>query len=212
MEKMTVTRGLAELKLLDSRINKGVANSGYFIDVVQKKTESGNKALKSGMSVIDFEKRALSSYQSILDLIDRRNKIKNAILQSNANTKVKIGEREYTVIEAIDQKNAIEYKQSLLSTMRNQFAMVLREVETAKSKVEQQVETMLSQNLGANKKTNENDYDMIAKPFIEANELKLVDPLKLQNKIDQFDKAIDEFKTEVDFVLSESNSRTEIEF
>jgi hypothetical protein len=212
MEKMTVTRALAELKLLDSRITKGIAYSGSFVDVSQKKTENGNKAIKSGMSKDEFEKRAVSNYTSINDLINRRNKIKSAILKSNANTKVVIGGKEYTVVEAIDQKSAIQYKKDLLSTMKNQLANILQEIDKSKTKVESQVETMLAQSLGSNKKVSDSDYDTIAKPFIEANELKLIDPLKLQDKIDMLDKEIDEFETEVDFVLSESNSRTEIEF
>jgi hypothetical protein len=212
MEKMTVTRALAELKLLDSRINKEITYSSAFVDVSQKKTEDGNKALKSGMNKQEFEKRAESNYKSINDLIKRRNEIKSAILKSNAETKVKIGKNDYTVVEAIDQKGAINYKKSLLNSMKSQLSIMLSEIERAKGKVESQVETMLTQNLGGNEKTNENDYDIIAKPFIEANELKLIDPLKLQEKIDVLDKEIDEFESEVDFVLSESNSRTEIEF
>jgi hypothetical protein len=212
MEKMTVTRALAELKLLDARINKSISHSSLFVDVLQKKTEDGNKAIKSGMSKQEFEKRADSNYKSINDLIDRRNKIKSAVLKSNAGTMIKIGNIEYTVVEAIDQKGAINYKKSLLSTMKSQLTSMLQEIEKAKSKVESTVETMLTQSLGGNKKANDSDYDTIAKPFIEANELKLIDPLKLQDKIDVLDKEIDEFETEVDFVLSESNSRTEIEF
>lgn len=210
-EKMTVTRALAELKLLDQRINKSIAGSGFLIDYTQNKTENGTKVLKSQMNVTEYEKRVKGNYQSIIDLIDRRNKIKSAILKSNAVTLVKIGEKEYTVVEAIDQKNAIDYKKTLLSTMKNNLISVLRDIEVTKTKVESQVETMLTQNLGSNKKANESDYDIIAKPLIEASELKLVDPLKLQDKIDSLDKEIDKFLTEVDFVLSESNARTEIE-
>src|SRR5690606_37893967 len=110
---------------------------------------------------------------SINDLINRRNKIKSAILKSNANTKVVIGGKEYTVVEAIDQKSAIQYKKDLLSTMRNQLVNILQEIDKSKTKVESQVETMLAQSLGSNKKVSDSDYDTIAKPFIEANELKL---------------------------------------
>jgi hypothetical protein len=212
MEKMTVTRALAELKLLDARINKAINNQSFFVDVFQKKTESGNKALVSGMNKLEFEAKANSNYQSIIDLIDRRNKIKSARNKSNALTTVTIGKKEYTIVDVIDQKNAIVYKKNLLSTMRNQLNTINQKIEKQRITVESQTEAMLTQNLGVNKKATDKDYETIAQPFIEVSEFKLIDPLKLQDKIDELDKEIDEFESEVDFILSESNSRTEIEF
>ena len=42
-------------------------------------------------------------------------------------------------------------------------------------------------------------------------EVKMIDPLTLEDKIKELEKEIDEFQKNVDFVLSESNSRTYIE-
>ena len=39
----------------------------------------------------------------------------------------------------------------------------------------------------------------------------MIDPLTLEDKIKELEKEIDEFQKNVDFVLSESNSRTYIE-
>ena len=51
----------------------------------------------------------------------------------------------------------------------------------------------------------------ISKPILEANELKLVDPIQTEKKIDEMEENIDNFLNEVDFVLSESNAKNNIE-
>lgn len=207
MEKITITRGLAELKLLDARIKKEIDNTS-FVDVYQNRS---NKALAKNMTKDDFEKQAKSNLESIQDLIKRRNKIKSEILKSNSITKVKISEKEYLVVEAIDKKTNIIYEQKLLSKMREQYTNALNQIQIQKTKLDSDVQNMLTQNLGTDKKANKDDWDSIAKPFIEQNELKILDPLFLDKKISNLDKEIDLFLNEVDFVLSESNSKTEIE-
>lgn len=47
--------------------------------------------------------------------------------------------------------------------------------------------------------------------FMEKNKLVIYDPISIKDKIEKLEKEIDEFLMEVDFVLSESNSRTTIE-
>lgn len=207
-EQMTVTRALAELKLLQSRIDKGV--TGFTgIDVFQKRSEK--RAVKTNMPKDEFEKKALSSWESVNDLIKRRAAIKTALLRSNAETKVKIGGVEFSVIEAIERKNSIEFEKSLLRKMKANHTAIMTSVEQARARLDDQVEKMILQNLGTDKKTDKEDFERIAKPFIEANEYNLIDPLKLGDKIDALDESIDNFETEVDFVLSESNAKTNIE-
>lgn len=207
-EQMTVTRALAELKLLQSRIDKGVA--GFTgIDVFQRRSEG--RAVKMNMPKDEFEKKARSSWESVNDLIMRRVAIKTALLRSNAETKVKIGGVEFSVIEAIERKNAIEFEKSLLRKMKANHTAIITSVEQARARLDDQVEKMILQNLGTDKKTDKEDFERIAKPFIEANEYNLIDPLELGKKIDALDESIDNFEAEVDFVLSESNAKTNID-
>ncbi len=207
-EKMSVTRALAELKLLDKRITKAIEQAA-FIDIYQERNPQ--KALRNNETKTVFEKNAQSSYSSILDLISRRSQIKSAIIKSNAATEVTVNGVRMTVAEAIEKKNSIEYHEFLLGKMREQQTTIHTEIERKRSSLEEQIEEMMNQHLGANKKANSDDYENIARPFFEQNELRAIDPLDLKKKISELEAEIDGFLSEVDFILSESNARTEIE-
>lgn len=206
--KITITRALTELKTLDGRINTEVAQLSV-LDVSQKKF--GDKALRTNTTIQDFNDQAKSRMQKIEDLMKRKDNLKKAILKSNAEKTVEIGGQSMTVAEAIEKKRSIYLKQNLLGTLKKQFVAKNNEVQRNRQQLEHQLENMLSQNLGKDKKTNSGDYDNIAKPFIEANELRLVDPLNVKNQIDSLEEEISTFNADVDIVLSESNSQTTIE-
>ena len=207
-EKITITRALAELKLLDSRILKKSGDL-ILIDVFQNRKDL---ALRSGKIKELFAEDAKSSLQSVEDLIERRKKIKSAILISNANVKVKIGGKEYAVIEAIERKNSITYEQNLLNKMRKQVVDAKNEISKQAPKLDQDVKDMINKSLAGDQPTKEENEanEEMANRFFEANVLRLMDPCEVEKKIDKLDEQIDTFLTEVDFVLSESNSRTEI--
>lgn len=206
-EKVSITRALKELKLLDERIKKEITGT-LFADVYQGRSD---KAIISGITKAEFETRASTRLQSIEDLIKRRNKIKSALLLSNSNTKVTIAGKEFLVVEAIDQKSAIEYERMLIEKMRKDITLVKKKSDENRAVLEGRIDKMLEQTLGTEKKVDESTYKQIADPIMEANELKILDPVKVEKIIDEKDKYIDEFLAEVDFVLSESNSKTEIE-
>jgi hypothetical protein len=207
METMTITRALAELKLLDARITKKTEQA-KFVDITRQRDEG--KALKSNLTINEFNEKAKASHLSIKDLIDRRNKIKIAILLSNAKTMVNIGSKEMTVIEAISRKISIQHEKLLLQKMVNDLTVRKTEVERTQIQLDDQVEQMLNTNLGKDIKADEKAYDIIAKPFLEANSFSLVDPLKIEDEIEFLNNAIEDFSMNVDFVLSESNAKTEI--
>ena len=208
MEKMSVTRALSQLKLLDSRILKEIGNA-EFIGFYQ----SGKNVIQGlNIPVNEFEKLANATKQTISDLIDRRRKIKSAVLLSNSNTSVIIDGEKYFVIEAIERKMSIKYDEALFKKLRLQYTTAMSNLEQNNAKIKENIDRMLEANLQKDKEAKKSDYENITHAFIEANEVKLSDPIKIKTEIDLMDEKIDTFLSEVDFVLSESNSRTEIEF
>ena len=98
-EKMTIHKALCELKTLDSRIQDAIRRSTFCFA-----NKHSNQKIH-GIPIEDVKKECKAAYQSISDLISRRNAIKCAVVLSNATTKVTIGGKEYTVAEAIEMKN-----------------------------------------------------------------------------------------------------------
>lgn len=206
-EKMLVTQGLNELKLLDSRIEKET-QKGNFITVAKTNESKVNPNLTKE----DFKQNAISTYQSIIDLIERRNSIKRAIVESNAKTIVTVAGIEMTVAAAIEMKTTIEYEYGLLTVLRNQYERAKSTMNMQNVNMEAKIDEYIKIMVGKdNTKVKQEDIDAMTKPIREANEYSMVDPLNIEEKIKMLSDKVERFKSEVDSVLQISNCVTWIE-
>lgn len=207
MTMMTVTRALNELKLLDKRITDTV-NGSKFVSCAKR----SSKKVDQLCTKEEFEQNAKSNYQSILDLIKRRNEIKSKIVNSNAKTIIEVAGVEMTVAEAIERKTAIIYEKMLLNHMKVHFNKSVANMNKNNEKVEEQLNVLLVTLVGKDgKNSSAEGVKEISDKYKADNEWELVNPLKLEEKIKTLEESIDGFESEVDFVLSESNSITKIE-
>lgn len=109
-ETITVHKALAELKLLDIRIEKVIAEGVYCVANKHSNDKIG------GVPLDDYIKIMQGGYDRATDLINRRKAIKRAVVLSNAVTKVSVAGNEYTVAEAIEMKNhGVEFEKLLLA-------------------------------------------------------------------------------------------------
>jgi hypothetical protein len=205
MSQMSVTQGLAELKLLDKRINKELTYVAWA--QVSTKTNRVDEAI--------VKKRAKSEYQSYMDLVKRRDTIKRAIVLSNAQTPVTIGTGPKkwtgTVAEAIEHKSSLTYKKNLLEKMKSNIATVDVEYERATQALEKRLDTLLTSELGKDIKTNPETIAALRSSFMETNKVELVDPMDLTKMAKDLEEEIDAFESNVDWVLSEANGKTMIQ-
>ena len=200
-QTMSITQGLAELKLLDRRMEHPIVD----MTLVEVRTT------KNQFDVEKFKQQALSDYQSYTDLIKRRDSIKRAIVNANAVTKVKVGSWEGTVAEAIEQKRSICYQENLLEKMREQLKNTRAQFDEQQQQVDSRLERLLQSELGKDVKTSPDTINALTTSFRANNKVELVDPLDLESKISALLKEIETFKTNVDWVLSEANGRTMID-
>lgn len=204
--QMSVTRALNELSLLDSRISRAISEAQFST----YKKGASKTVLNGRKTVEEFSQETKSKHQSIVDLIERRKKIKELIVMSNAVTKVTVGGVEYTVASAIERKSSIQYDKMLLNKLVSSLANSTAKAEAENQKVENEINTM---NLTYMSKENAVSNAMLKmnEEYREQNQTQIVDPLNLQNLIDKLRTEIEDFENEVDFALSESNSLTKIE-
>ena len=208
MEKMLVTQALNELKLLDDRINKAINDAVLVIAAKRSEKKVNPNLTKEG-----FEIRAKAGYQSVLDLIERRKKIKAAVVTSNAMTKVIVHGEEMTVAEAIERKSTIDYEISLLRQMQSQWGVQNREMNMQNIRMEERIDKYIETFVGKDtSKAKDNELEAMIKPMRESGEYALVDPLSIEKKIADLDDYIKGFKSEVDAILQISNCNTYIEF
>lgn len=203
-ETMTVHKALAELKVLDNRINNAISSGDFVI------TKKNNQDTVKGKTVEQFKAKATEAFQKASDLILRRNAIKNAVVVSNANTMVEIGGKQYTVAEAIEKKNhGMDYYVQLRDVLRQQFAKQRAELEKHNASLQQKAEQFVTGLMGGKDvKTDSEEYISAVDTYIKSNTMTLLDPLNIEKKIEEFDDTINTFLPEVDAALSVSNAVT----
>lgn len=202
--EISITRALSELKLLDKRINTAIQSSEFAGMAV------GKKPVQGYFSDEDFNTRVQANWDSVNALIARRDAIKSAITLSNATQEVVVNGVTMTVAKAIDMKNSIGYKKLLLQKMKNDYTTVLVAVSRKNQDVDNKLEQQLAVLYGRDAKVTDTEREMVTKPYREEHEAKFHDPIKLRDKIEALESEIVGFESEVDFVLSESNTITKI--
>lgn len=204
---MLVTKALNELKLLDERIRKEIMNSSFVATakIVEKK-------VTPNCTKDEFNAKAKATFQSINDLMDRRARIKAAVVASNAVTKLQINGTEMTVAEAIELKTSITYQVQLLNTMTAQLNNARKESVKNNLAMEEKIDRYIETMLGKEAKGKKEDYSEMIDPIRIANEYALVDPLDVESKIEELEHWISGFNSEVDAALQISNCITWIEF
>jgi dGTP triphosphohydrolase len=207
--KYTITRALAELKLLKSKYTKEV----YQLQLVAIKHGSKLRSPYSQYKEEDFADQAKSSYQSVCDLERRIEEIKNEIDYSNFTTKVKVGDREMTIQEVLNYKNnVLGYKEVRLNTLKDLKMKATSDFDRALQENKNKVDKMSADKNAGGSTKNSGDIEQDALDFVEkAYAVSMIDPIKIDEEIKKLDEEITNFTSNIDFVLSESNSTTFIE-
>lgn len=204
--KVTITRALSELKTLKARHEKEVSESKLIGVLHGYKLRSPY----TGYTKESFASQASSMYQSIVDIEKRIIEIKTKIDISNFNTRVIIGGKELSVLEAINLKSLIDFKKRRLLTMKSQLRKARTSYEEAIEENNRKVEKQVQDQTSAGNKDPKIE-EQIRNSVDSINAVSFIDPVKLEEAISVLEKEISDFENEVDFVLSESNSTTYIE-
>lgn len=211
-ETMTIHRALVELKTIDSRIIKKIDCAKFCIAAKAKATKLG------AITVDEFKTSAQASYDSAMDLINRRNAIKAAVSKSNAVTEISVGNKTYTVAEAISLKqHGMEYLKDLLNHLQAQYANETSQITSANLRVESKADDMVKSICGGEAKTKDADPETVSQirsTYIAQNSLELVDGLTkgCTKIIEELETQINSFNNEIDSALSVSNAVTQITF
>ncbi len=210
-QTITLTEGLAKLKLYDKKIKKQLKDLSYNGSVIDYKINN-DKGQKTGKTEAELKADAESRVNKALDLINNRNKLKAIIAQTNATTTLKVGDKEYTIVQAIERKNGLETEKNFVDILENQFADVVNNVTRINSRAQDKANQIVEAQVSAeakNKKTDEIEalYNLI----YEKNKAEIMDPLGLEKLIEKMKEEIEDFEQNIDVALSIVNAKTEIE-
>ena len=202
MTSQSITRSLVELKTLDNRILKTIEQSSF--------TSFKTKSRNTGLTSDDFRKNATANFDSICDLIIRRDKIKNAIVLSNSTTFVEVAGRKMSVSQAIEFKHTIQYKRELVIKLRDQRQIVTIESENHRNRVQTKVDENIRIICGKDAKADAQSIQAITDGITKGDPIEIFDPLGIDKIIADLETEVEDFSANIDFVLSESNAITQI--
>lgn len=208
--KISITRALATLTKVDGKIESRIDK------LVPTTIALGLEAQKvipgSLVSVADFESSARADFQAVNDLILVRDKLKAAIIHSNATTTVKVGSEQMTVAEAIERKRSIQFEELLLSRLRLAYNQAQTALKKTTTDFEGKLEASRTSYFGRDKAPTKEQLEVVEKPVRDSNTPSIVDPIALADQIRKLEEKIEDFKSNVDYALSESNAKTEVDF
>lgn len=208
--KISITRALATLTKVEGKIQSRIDK------LVPTTIALGLEAQKvipgSLVSVADFENSARADFQAVNDLILVRDKLKAAIIHSNATTTVKVGSEQMTVAEAIERKRSIQFEELLLSRLRLAYNQAQTALKKTTTDFEGKLEASRTSYFGRDKAPTKEQLEVVEKPVRDSNTPSIVDPIDLADQIRKLEEKIEDFKSNVDYALSESNAKTEVDF
>jgi hypothetical protein len=202
-KEFTLTRALVELKLYDSKIEKAIkelkpvsyAINKIVVDYRQTKEE--------------FLDNYKAQMQSVSDLRKNKTVLKNALMKANAETIVKIGDKEYTILEALNRKNDIRTEQLLISQLKNHLNNAIARTENIKNDIEANIERTINSRSSSSSNQSK-DYVQTIRDSYKDQMPELVNADVIEKLITEKEAEITEFIAEVDFALSEINAITKI--
>lgn len=202
--EITIARGLVELKTLKGRIER--ASDAPLVMVKIGKDAHSKPTDASYQTVQDAEATLRANHQSLLGLFQRREAIKRAIVKANANTEVTIGDKKYTLAEAIEMKAFVNVRRHALVRMGLQLRR--------ESGVVGATNTALEARIDEQRKVSGDNTDLLQRNIDDMRgrgEAALIDPNGVQKFITAEEERINAFLTEVDVALNEVNAATKIE-
>lgn len=212
MTTMSITRALTRVKTIEKQLSRLVEGQ-FVVTLVKREVDNATDVFQDNVNMTK------SNFDQFNDLFAELNRIKAAVRKSNEVTKVTIGGEELSVADALVYKNTIVYRNNFLDR-------ITRENRQADSRVEQSKITAdnkfaaVRENFIKNAQGQDVNEDYINTVLTEEErrlkaalvEVKVTGIKNVNEYIEAERKRIDTFIEEVDYVLSESNATTMIEF
>ena len=203
MKELTLTRALAELKLLDSKISKAIQ------EIKSVSYSVNNIVPEFRVTSDEFKANYNSQMQSIQDLRNNKVILKNALMKANTETKVTIGGKEYTILEALNRKTDISTESLLVQTMKKQLSASIANVNSINNSIESNIENTI-RSKSASSGNQSKDYIQTVRDSYKPQMPELVNADVVEKLIKDKEEEISEFIAEADYALSEVNAITKI--
>ena len=205
--KITITRALAELKNIKSKISS----------VEQEVTKYAGAIFKDGYTILDgqvSEKEFFTRYEDLSkelkELKDKYRKIKLKLTEANVITKLTINGESLSINEAIILKEQLESEKYFIDNNINVLSELSKKYKSKEDSNTEYLNKLIEKMTGGNRAVKDSDTDSIKKMFDKFNSVKLV-TTKTSSELFERRSEIDRIINEINLTLVEVNSSTYIE-
>lgn len=215
--RLLITQALDERDLLVKKITSKIAA----FQPVDVKKNNEEKVLESRMGEEAFRQKAKSAYQQIRDLIDRYQKIDEAIIISNAMTRIQTSYGEISVAAAISVKNRLKeqarynqitnFEEKLENKIEREYRRFVEVAEEKNRMLQSTAENMRLAILGKENKVKEERPLEIVNEYVKENTMELVDPIGALERVEESANRRNTLLTELETQIKVSNATTFIE-
>ena len=207
---MLICDALDERDFLKKKIQKAVQNLNL-ITVKRKK----DPKTSVNLTVEEFEAQAKSEYQSVMDMIDRYNRINVAIVESNAREMIKTRSGvEMTRAAAIAKKKIFNTSDDFQMILHNSLTEQLDSASNdfrVYSRSKDQLEDKYKTNLTTKEKGLSDDDLKAIEKIVEGETPEVIDPIGLKDVADNLANNYNALVKEIDTAIKISNATTYIE-
>jgi hypothetical protein len=198
--EMSLHRVIAEIKATEQKLN-AITNGTFVFTVPVDSVADTNEAKRLSQSNFDGIQALL---RKLAVLKAERNK-------ANATTKVKIAGIEMTIDEALARKAANVYRTTFLNTLRAQMTNGKNRVDQVQAQIEAKIAQQVAAASGGTKKASEDEINVFRTLAERNTKIAAVTFDGMKEQIDKIAAELEQFATEVDYVLSEANATTKVE-
>lgn len=216
-EKMLVTQALDERDLLVKKITDKIIKAS-FVDTIKPNED---KVYAKRIEKSEYAKEAEATYQQIVDLIDRYQKIDAAIVDSNAKTTITTSYGTFSVAGAISLRSRLrgmgaydgeaDFEGKLQNKLQSEYNERVRFCDMKNSQLQTTAESMRLSILGRDAKTKDEKPLGVVEAYVKENTTELVDPLDVKKKMEMLEDKRATLLRELDTQIKVSNATTFIE-
>lgn len=205
--KITVQEALNRKKILEKRLDEVKKDYSYIA------IGTATQEVICGVERDKIEGMLKSQYTSVKHLISNLSALKVAINKSNAETKVIIGGKEYTVADAIARINFLDVERSFANRALRQYTEAVNKVELLNNQKldSEAISAYINTVLSAESKKNSELINQLTEDYKRENTQHLIDPNNLKEEATKMIEDLDTFEAEAHTALTVSNINTTIE-
>lgn len=199
-QSMSLHRVIAEIKSAEAKL--AVLSSTPFVFTIP---------VDATDDTIEGKRQSQSNFDKVAALLSNLATLKAARNLKNATTKVTIAGVGMTIDEALAKKSANVYQLQFLNALRSQMNAGKLRVEQVQAQIEAKIAQQVTAASTGTKKATEEEIKVFRGMAERNTKVEVVTFDGLKGKIDEMANSLEQFATEVDYVLSEANATTKVE-